>query len=152
MLNWLFFSSQLLGPQHCSAQSKKRGKKEKKAMFRRPWILLWVGASTLRKCFRTRAVWAPLSGSGRPCGPRCCLSRSRAAAAWVRTRWPRSGWSCGWPLRVQSPWGRAEREVEHEECVINGFRWASICLTTFGFSAASGFHLEKQHHGLYTHL
>ncbi len=60
--------------------------------------------STCRKCSRTPAVLAPLSGSGRPCGPPCSRSLFQAAAAWGRTRWPRSGWSYGFPHRGRSPW------------------------------------------------
>lgn len=66
-------------------------------------------SSTSRTRCRTPAGSAPLSGSGRPCGRRCCPSPSRAAAAWVRTRWPRSGRSCGWPLRAQPPCRRKRR-------------------------------------------
>lgn len=66
-------------------------------------------ASTCQKCSRTPAVWAPQSGSGTPCGPPCFPSRSRAAAAWVRRRWPRSEWSFGCFRHVRSPCRGGER-------------------------------------------
>ena len=67
-------------------------------------FVLWRLLSTVQKCSRTPAESAPRSGSGRPCGPPCSRSRSQGAAAWGRTRWPRSGWSFGSLPRGRSPW------------------------------------------------
>lgn len=75
-------------------------------------LVLPASPSTCRKCSRTPAVLAPRSGSGRPCGPPCSRSPFQAAAAWGRTRWPRSGWSYGFPHRGRSLW-RNKRERNH---------------------------------------
>ena len=96
----VFFVAEPCWVRKSSASGERKEKKKQKTKK----LVLPTSPSTCRKCSRTPAVLAPLSGSGRPCGPPCSRSPFQAAAAWGRTRWPRSGWSYGFPRRGRSLW------------------------------------------------
>lgn len=68
--------------------------------------------SSGRKQSGTRWAWAPLSGSGKPCGSSYWPTPSGGEAAWVQTQWRHfEPTSCSSPC-AQSPCRETERERE----------------------------------------